>query len=128
MVAEIHAPARTERDVIFSKDGDATIGSAGHRWYARGNRTLVGILASAGDAPQGADLVFDVLLDEFDGGGTVFTTVGNRPRILDGDNEGLSPTPDIVDVPDGHYLTVYVVQTGVAPNPGSKVDVRILYE
>lgn len=127
MVAEIHAPTRAERDVIFSRDGDATIGSAGHRWYARGDRRLVGVLASAGDAPTGDDLEFDVLLDEFDGGGTVFTTVANRPTILDGTNEGLSPTPDIVDVPDGHYLTVYITKIG-SVDPGAKIDVRVLYE
>lgn len=125
MVAVLRAPGSGARDVIFSRDGDAAVGNAGHRWYAERDLRVRGVLASAGTAPLGADLVFDVLLD---GAATMFTTTANRPKIVAGTNEGLSPAPDVVLVPQGHWVEVVTVQTGVAPNLGSKIDVRILYE
>lgn len=127
MVALLRGPGLGSRDVTFSRDGDATVEQGQHRWYAKGDRHLMGVVISAGGAPLGADLVCDVLLDAFDGGGTMYTTSANRPIVAAGAHEGVSPAPDVVLVPDGHYVTVDIVQTGLSPNPGSKIDVRVLY-
>lgn len=124
MVAVLRAPGSGERDVTFSNDGEATLGNSGHRWPVLKPVTVLGVLISAGTAPIGADLVYDVLLD---GATSLFTTIGNRPRVVAGANEGLSPAPDISAVAPPHWLEVEAVQIG-STQPGSKVDVRILYE
>lgn len=71
--------------------------------------TIHGIAVAVGIAPVGADIVFDVLVD----GLTIFTTVGNRPRILDGALEGASVfAPDITSVAAAAVITVDVIQVG----------------
>lgn len=105
--------------MIFSGSGAAALGTSGHRWYADRDRTIVGVIVSAGVAPSSADLIVDVLLD----GATVFT-VAAKPTVLQGANEGVTGAPDVTLVPAGHYLDVDVLQTGGA----SKVDVRVLYQ
>lgn len=129
MVAQLRAPATGSGvdSINFSRDGDATVEQGLHRFTADRDLTITGVLCSAGTAPTGDDLVFDVMLDAFDGGGTVFTTVANRPTVSAGDNEGAVVVPDVVDVPEGHYLTVDIVSIGSGA-PGAKIDVRILYE
>lgn len=126
MVAQLRAPGAgaAEQDVIFSRDGNAIVEAGLHRWYARRDLTIIGVLASAGVAPTGDDLIFDVKLD---GVTTIFTTSANRPTIIDGMNVTTSPAPDLPDVPAGHFLTVDIDQVG-SVLPGAKVDVRILYE
>lgn len=125
MVAQLRAPAReTDRDVIFSHDGVVALTIGQHRWYAHRTLRITGVLISAGTAPQGADLVADVMLD---GGGSVYISPADRPTVLDGTNEGLAPQPNSPNLNEGHYLTVDIVQIGTAV-AGSDVDVRILYE
>lgn len=126
MVAQLRAPGLGSRDVIFSRDGDATVEQGEHRWPAEGDRRVLGVVCSAGVAPVGAALIFDVLIDAFDGGGSIYTTSAHRPSIADGAFEGVAPAPDLPVVPDGHYLTVDIVQVGES-TPGSKIDVRIVY-
>lgn len=71
--------------------------------------TFHGIAVAVGVAPVGADIIFDVLVD----GVTIFTTVGNRPRILDGALEGATVfVPDITAVAAGAVVTVDVIQVG----------------
>jgi hypothetical protein len=53
-------------------------------------------------APTGSDMVFDVNLD----GGTIFTTVGNRPKIVVSAYSGTSGTPDITAAVKNSVLTV----------------------
>lgn len=71
--------------------------------------TIVGIRVAAGVAPTGGDVVFDVLVD----GSTIFTTVGNRPRIAAGSTENAAlAVPDITTVAAGAVITVDVIQVG----------------
>lgn len=71
--------------------------------------TIVGIRVAAGIAPVGDDIVFDVLVD----GVTIFTTVGNRPRIVAGSTENAAlAVPDVTAVAAGAVITVDVIQVG----------------
>jgi hypothetical protein len=58
--------------------------------------------------PVGDDAIFDVNLD----GTTMFTNQANRPKVLDGQNEGAAVVPDITFVPAGGKVTVDVDQVG----------------
>lgn len=127
MVAILRPPASGSRqlDETFSRDGDADIEQGLHRFYADHDLELVGVVVSAGVAPTGGDLVVDVILDAFDGGGSVYTAVP-KPTIVADAFVGFAPAPDTTAVPQGHYLTVDIVAIGLT-DPGSKIDVRILY-
>lgn len=129
-MAVLRAPAAASRDVIFSHDIDAVVGQDLHRWYAYGrDRKLIGVLLSSGDPPDGGTLEFDVTIDTFEvsPGGSIFTTVANRPKLGAGENVMTTVAPDVAVLAVGHYLTVSTISVGT-PNPGSKIDLRLLYE
>lgn len=109
---------------LFSRDADATVEAGGHRWYAERDLTITHVLTSAGTAPVGADLIFDLILD---GGTSIYTTTANRPKVVAGTNVGDTPAPDNPTVLQGHYVTVDTIQVG-SSTPGSKIDLRIFYQ
>lgn len=126
MTAYLRAPAASSqvRDVIFSRDGDATVEVGEFRWYAESDLEVLGTLCSAGgDAPGGADLIFDVLLD---GATSLYTLLADKPRVAAGAHEGSAGAPAVSSVLEGHYLTVDIVQAGSSP-PGSKLVVQIMF-
>lgn len=128
--AELRPPTgfAGERDVIYSRDGNALAESGLHRWYARRDLTIIGVLTSAGVAPVGGPLVFDVLrhTSDSDPGTSIFTTTANRPTLADGEHVQTTVAPDITQIAQGEYLTVDIVSVP-SPTPGSKIDLRILY-
>lgn len=129
MTAELRAPLTIgPGDVIFSRDGDAEVESGLHRWYAARNVRILRVLTSAGVAPVGGPLVFDVLVhdDDSDPGSSIFTTTANRPTLDDGEHESETPAPDVANITAGQYLTVDTLAVP-SPTPGSKLDLRILY-
>lgn len=123
MVAILRGPATVETFVIFSRDGDATVGESGHRFDAEKALTITGVIVSAGVAPVGADLVVDVLLDDTT---SLWDDPADRPRVVDGTNVGATSMVDHPAVAAGHYLAVGIVGVGTT-TPGSKIDVRITY-
>lgn len=112
--------------MIFSRDGAAAVEMGEHRWYADRAIEILGVVISAGVAPTGADLVADVVLEGFDGGGSVYVLESSQPRVVAGEFEGVTGPPDVVMVAQGQYLTVDIDQVGSVV-AGSKIDVRILY-
>lgn len=130
MTAELRAPLTIgPGDVIFSRDGDAEVESGLHRWYAARDLRILRVLTSAGVAPDGGPLEFDVLVhdSDIDPGSTIFTTTANRPKLDAGEHESETPAPDVVLITKGQYLTVDTLAIGLT-TPGSKVDLRILYK
>lgn len=129
MVAHLRAPGNpaTIQSVNFSRDGAASVEQGLHRFTADRDYELLGVIATAGDAPIGDFLRFDVVLDAFDGGSSVYDHDADKPTIDDGANEGETGAPAVTSLPEGHYLTVDIVNVGSSV-PGSKIDVRILYK
>lgn len=131
MVAILRAPSTGSRAdrYNFSRDGDAVIEAGLHRWYPEREVTITGVLSSAGVAPGGGDLEFDLMLDAFEvvPGGSLYTTAANRPKIPAGSFDDLAVAPDVAVIAVGQYVTVDTLAVGTAP-AGSKIDVSILYE
>lgn len=127
MVAELRAPNRPTEEILFNHPDEAEVSSGTERWRAPKDVTILGVLVNAGDPPTGGELIFDVVLDAYDGGGSIYTTTANRPTVLAGEFEGTSPAPDISHIPAGHYLTVDTLMIGLI-NPGSKITLQILFE
>lgn len=95
---------------IATVAGEAAVGSIPIRFYNPFDVEvdIVGVFASAGVAPTGADLIADVNLD----GVTIFTTQGNRPTVAAAAYVGSETVPDVTTWPVGHYLTVDIDQVG----------------
>lgn len=107
----------------FSFAGTALVAPGKSRWYPPVDATIANVIASADTAPTDADLIIDVLKN----GTSIFTTTANRPTIADGTNVVFSLPPDVTDLVAGSdYLTVDVVQVG-ATEPGSDLDVQIVF-
>lgn len=85
--------------------------------------TIVGVVAHAGIAPTGADLVVDVHND----GVTIFTDQNHRPRVLAGATDGSAPTIDAGGWAPGNVLTVDVDQVG-STNPGGYLTVAVIVQ
>lgn len=109
-------------EAIFSKAGTAVVAVGVSRWYAPVNLTIGRVIISAGIAPTGTDFIADLKLD----GTTVFTTGANRPKLVSGDNEMETVAPDVVFVPQGHYLTADIVQIG-STFAGSDVNLQVIF-
>ncbi len=124
MVAHLQGTAEVAsiEEVIWSRDGEATVDIGEHLWPAPFDITVLGFIPTAGDAPTGADLIFDPTLL----GTTMFTTQANRPRVLAGQNVGATAVPDVVDVDEGQTITMDIDQPG-SVDPGDKIDVKMLY-
>lgn len=97
----------------FTKAGTVAVAQGKNRLT---NKTgvdleLAGFDVTVWQAPIDGDLVIDVMKDNFDGGGTLFTTVG-KPTITDGTIEAPLLVPDITAWRVGEYLTVDVLAVG----------------
>jgi len=62
-------------------------------------------------APTGADLIVDVHKGSGTGT-TIFTTQDNRPKITNGNYNGVSSAPDVTSISEGDELSVYIDQIG----------------
>jgi hypothetical protein len=111
------------REQLWSRTGDIIVLSSQLRFYNRTgrSRTIQGAWASAGTPPTGTDIIVDINKN----GSTIFTTQGNRPRVLGGTNGGILTTPNDQSFLDGDYLTVDVDQIG-SVTPGADVTVGLL--
>jgi len=87
---------------------------------------IVDVIATVFTSPTGADLICDVNLS----GTTIFTTQGNRPKVLDADADGIGAAaiPDVVDFVAGDYLQVDIDQIGsTVAGADLQVTVRVVY-
>jgi hypothetical protein len=83
---------------------------------------ILTVAAALGQAPTGAAVILDVLID----GSSIYTTAGHRPTIADGQQVAA----DEVDVPlwaAGELLVVRVVQVG-SSTPGARLAGYVLAE
>lgn len=95
----------------FSKAGTVAVAQGRNRLKAPADLTLAGFDVSVWQAPIDGDLIIDVMKNNFDGGGTIFTTVG-KPTIANGTTVAPPLTPDITAWLKGEYLTVDVLHVG----------------
>lgn len=70
--------------------------------------TGVRATVAVGKAPTGADVIFDINKN----GTTIFTTQGNRPKVVATNTVGALATPDITALAAGDVITVDVDQKG----------------
>lgn len=78
------------------------------------NCQIVGVRASVGVAPVGADAIFDLLVN----GVSIFTTLARRPTVVAGTLTSGQVIPDVRTLVKGDRLTANVVQVG-STTPGS---------
>ena len=108
---------------VFSNAGAATVGTGAGRYPVPAATTIKYVLVTASTAPTGADLILDVNLN----GTTIFTTQGNRPKVVAGTHsQSATPTPDTTTVSAGDYLTVDIDQVG-STIAGSDLVVMVVF-
>lgn len=109
-------------EAVFTIPGIVATGARTLRYYCEQARTISNVVASAGVAPTGASLIFDVNLN----GTTIFTTQANRPTITTSTFYDASSVPNVTSVSAGDYLTVDVDQVG-STIPGSDAVIKIVF-
>lgn len=106
----------------FTVSGGLSVGGGVLRLPIDGTYTIVGTRLMVNTAPVGADIIVDVNKN----GTTIYTTAGNRPRIVDGANAGgPGAAPDITTLSAGDYLTIDIDQVG-SGTAGSNLTVSIV--
>lgn len=99
----------TKYTVTYTITDLLAVATGTKRLYIEQASTIVAVRAHAATAPTGADLIFDVNKN----GTTIFTTQGNRSRVVAGSNAGSAVTNmDVTALAAGDYLTVDVDQVG----------------
>jgi hypothetical protein len=108
----------------FNVTGAVAVGAGVARLPIPFAAVIVGVSATAGTAPVGADLIIDVNVS----GISIFTTIANRPKIIDGAHATAAEVTnmDTTTVASGSYLTVDVDQVG-SGTAGSDLTVSIRY-
>jgi hypothetical protein len=106
-------------------DGSLTTGIYQQRFRSfAGSIEILGVSATTGFGygPSGADIILDLVTSDV--GTTLWgTNPANRPTILAGNQETLAETvPDTTIITSGISIRAKCVQTGVAPNQGSYVN------
>ena len=94
--------------IVFSYSGVAATGSGTNRFPIVLPASIHGVVATAGTAPTGSSLIFDVNKN----GTTIFTTQANRPLISVSSNISSIAVPDVTSVATNDYLTVDIDQIG----------------
>lgn len=122
MVDKEYADTAAAKTTISFTVDQASVGAGVARWYTDRSRTISNIVASAGVAPVGASLIFDVNIN----GTTAFTTQGNRPTLAAGTFYDGSSVPDITNMVAGDYLTIDFDQVGSSV-PGSGIVITIIF-
>lgn len=86
--------------------------------------TLINIRLTTLISPTGADLIVDV--HKNGGSDNVFTTQGNRPKVLDADADGLGAVavPDVTAIALDDYFQIEIDQVG-SIEPG--VDLTVIF-
>ncbi len=119
------AGPEAEQIIPFGRSGvlSASIGKSRFRFPFAA--TILGVSAAIDTAPTGADVIFDVNKN----GTTLFTTQGNRPRIVAGAFATATEVTnmDITSFSAGDYMTVDVDQIG-STIAGSDTTVFIRYQ
>lgn len=105
---DIPTYVQTYNLAAFTIPGTLVVGTSPQRLYFPRACVVINILASAGTAPTGASLIFDVNKN----GTTLFTTQSARPTITAGTNSDTSSVPAVTSIAAGDYLTVDVDQIG----------------
>ena len=108
--------------IVFSYSDAATTGSGTSRFPIVVPATIHGVLATAGTAPTGSSLIFDVNKN----GTTIFTTQANRPAISAGSNSSSIAVPDVTSVSTNDYITVDIDQIG-STTAGSDLVVVVTF-
>ena len=111
--------------VTFSQAGTLTTGAGVSKMVFPVAATILEVQLAVATSPTGADLIVDVHKN----GTTIFTTQANRPRVVDGDADGVgsSASADVTSVSEGQYLTVDIDQVG-STVAGADLTVVIVWE
>ena len=115
-------PAPSTAAFIFSKVGDLVAAAGKGRLKVPMAVTIVDVIATCNTAPVGANAIFDV----HKGGTTIFSTQGNRPTVVAGNQDGAAAVPDVTAVTAGDVLTVDIDQIG-SSTAGADATVVIRY-
>lgn len=105
----------------FVKTGSAVSGVGLIRWYAPVNLTVVAVIVSAGVAPIGRAMTFDLKKN----GLTVFPST--KPTIGDSQNVGvLDLATPVALTARVDYLTADIIQVGLS-QLGAEINLQALY-
>lgn len=110
----------------FSKAGPISPVIGRSRAYAPQDTGISYVMISLNTAPVGANAIFDVNINIFDGGSSIFVA---KPTILDGENFVVTGLPDISVLNQYDYLTVDVIQSGISGGgtvAGADLDVQVV--
>ena len=113
--------ATVQQQITFSIIGTPFIGTS-PRFYFANAATISKVLLSAGVAPVGAPLVFDVLKNDT----TVFTSTAKPSIAVSAFTNFPGVVPNVTSVASGEYLTISVLSTGTTI-AGSDIVVTIIY-
>lgn len=100
---------------VFNWPGAVTVGAGALRVKPKSEGKIIAVDASAGTAPSGGALTFDLNKN----GTTMYSTQGDRPSILDGTNTVISALPAITTytTPTTDYFTADIdVASGTPAN------------
>lgn len=87
--------------------------------------TITEAYAQVRTAPDGADILLDIDLND---DGTIYTTVANKPAILNGGNlGGVMEIPDVFELGPQDMLYLHVKQVG-SVTPGTDLVVTLIGE
>ncbi|KKL92189.1 hypothetical protein LCGC14_1887180, partial [marine sediment metagenome] len=117
-------PSLNDTDITF--EGNLSTGVGTIKKPFSFDVTIKDVLLAVGTSPIGADLVIDVNLN----GVTIFTTQANRPKVLDGDADGIgvAAVPDVTAIAAGEYLTFDIDQTGSGGTEGDDLVITVEWE
>jgi hypothetical protein len=88
--------------------GTIILNETGQRWHVLGDCTITEWFMRVKTAPTGADLIVDIHKN----GTTIWSTQGNRAKIVDGEVTGSGTTFNTTALSKGDYLDLIVDQVG----------------
>ncbi len=109
--------AKPGRSISVTTTGTLKVMTGVARYYPQRAITLDNLSAFVGEAPQGANLIFDLLKN-----GTVITT----GTVIDGQFKAAEIGGLAISLTPADYLTMDITQVG-ASIPGAELRVRISY-
>lgn len=116
-------PARVQV-TYASKDGILATGFGTLKipWTVAGS--IVDVTLAMGTSPIGQDLIVDL---HKNGGASIFTVQADRPRVLDGDADGIGAAaqPQVNAMAVGDYLIIDIDQVGSPSTEGADLVVAI---
>lgn len=119
--AQTKVDAARSRDISINIPGDIFATTGIIRYVVGSARTVSKVRLAIGSAPTGADLIIDVHKN----GTTMFTTTGNRPKIIATATSGVSVAPNITALAEGDVVTIDIDQVG-STLPGTGLAITLM--